>query len=93
MVHENGVVQRLNYTRFLGHPRQIFVVLFYLRPKQEARFILFDGLIIRQFLASRLHGKIGLPQCDKRFAWIGVLDDEITGIPGERPIFEFALCA
>jgi len=25
VVYENGVVQRLNYTRFPGHPRQIFV--------------------------------------------------------------------
>jgi len=40
-----------------------------------------------------LNSKISLPQCDKWFAWIGVLDDEITGIAGERPIIEFALCA
>ena len=52
-----------------------------------------DGCIIRQLLASRLHGKITLPQCDKRFAWISVLDDEIAGVAGERPIFESALCA
>lgn len=59
----------------------------------EARFILRDGPIIRQLLASRLHRKISLPQGDQRFAGIGVLDDEIAGVAGERPIFECALCA
>jgi hypothetical protein len=68
-------------------------VLFYLRPQQEARFVFFDGPIIRQLLASRLHGKIRLPQRDKRFAWIGVLDYEIAGITRERPVFELAFCS
>ena len=84
VVHEDGVIQRLNYPCLPGHARQIFVMLFNLRPQQEARFVLFDRTIVRQFLAAGLHGKISLSQCDERFAWIGILDDEITRATGQR---------
>jgi hypothetical protein len=44
--------------------------------------------VIRQLLPPRLDGKITLPECDEGLAWIGILDDEITGVPGKRPILD-----
>ena len=90
VIHENGVVQRLNHACLPGHARQVFIMLFHLRPEQEARLVFFQGRIIRQLLAARLHGKISLAQGDQGFAGIGVLDDQIAGVTGEGPIFQFA---
>jgi hypothetical protein len=52
-----------------------------------------SSFVIRQLLPPRLDGKVTLPERDEGLAGIGVLDDEITGVPGKRPILDLALCA
>jgi len=83
----------LNDARFFGRTSQMFVVFRHFLPEQEALLIFLKGFVIRQFLSPRLNGKVTLPQRDERFARIGVLNDEITGITGKFPVFNRTLCA
>jgi hypothetical protein len=52
----------------------------------QAHLVFLDGFLIGQFLAPRLHGKVTLPERYQRFAGIGVLNDEITGVAGKLPL-------
>jgi len=70
---------------FKNHPvvlpsRQILVVLLHLAAQQQAHLVLFQRLVVGPFLPPRLHGKITLPQCHHRFAGVGVLNHQITGV-------------
>ena len=57
-------------------------------PHTMNTVVLFQPCFIGQFLPSRLHGKIRLTQRDEWFARVGVLNDEVAGISGERPILD-----
>ena len=60
-------------------------------PHTMNTVVLFQPCFIGQFLPSRLHGKIRLTQRDEWFARVGVLNDEVAGVAGKRPIFHLAL--
>jgi len=65
-----------------------YLLCFFISARSKRRvFVLLVGIIIRQLLPARLHRKIVLAQGDERFARVGILDDEITGVAGKRPIF------
>jgi hypothetical protein len=93
VVHEDRVVHRLDHARLLCRPGQALVVRLHLLAQQQTLPALHLRFFIRQFLPSRLHGKIGLPQRDERLARVRVLDGEITGVAGKPPIFDRTLRA
>ncbi len=68
-------------------------MLLHLGAKEQAHFVFLHRLVISHFLLPRLHGEISLPQRDERLAGIDVLDYEVAGVAGERPIFDLALRA
>jgi hypothetical protein len=46
VIHEDGVIHRLNNTGLLCHPGQILVVLLHLSAQQQARLVFLQRLII-----------------------------------------------
>ena len=44
------------------------------------------GFLVVEFLPPCLDGKIGLPLRDDFLGWVGVLNDEVTGVAGEHPL-------
>ncbi len=93
VIHEDGVVHRLDDACLLRHAREVFVVRLHLGTQQQARLVLFQRRLVRQLLPASLHGKIALPKRHQRFARVGVLDDEVAGVTRERPVLQFALRA
>ena len=93
MIHEDGIIHRLDDACLFGHPGELFVVLVHFLPEQEALLVFLEGFVFGQLLPPRLDRKIGLPQCHQRLGWVGILDDEVAGITGQSPIFNLALGA
>ena len=93
VIHEDGIIHRLDNARLFGHTGQLFVVFCHLLPEQEALLVFLEGFTFGQLLPPRLDGKLGLPQRHQRLGRVGILDDEVAGITGKGPIFNLALCA
>ncbi len=85
--------ERLHHAGLFGRTRQILVVLLHFGAQQQARLVFLQRLVVGHFLAAGLHGKVALPQRHQRFAGIGVLNDEVAPVAGQRPILNGALRA
>ncbi len=93
VIHENGVIHRLDDARLLRDACEILVVLLHLGAQQQPFLILLQSLVIGQFLPARLDGEIGLAQGDDCLGGIGVLDHQIPGIAGQHHCFHRTLPA
>ena len=43
-------------------------------------------VVVDQFLLARLHGEVGLPNCDDLLARVAVHNDQVAGIAGENVV-------
>ena len=95
IVEDREVLGR-DHTSLIRRLRQVSVVIRELAAQVEPSLVLVQprqDLRVSDFLTAGLHRKVGLAQRDDFLLWVGVLDDQVAGVTGERIIFHPPLAA
>jgi len=94
MILKRCKIRWLDYSCLLRGLCKLAIKYRHPRAKDEALLIFGQsGQFISKLLSARLYCEIGLTKCHYWFRWIGILDNEVTGIAREVIILSFPFSA